>query len=71
MARKWYIVQTYSGQENSVKQDLERRIESMGFQDKILTILSPDDLMKSADEQMYVNKKILKESTGFNPIRKK
>ena len=35
------------------------------------TILSPDDLMKSADEQMYVNKKILKESTGFNPIRKK
>ena len=43
MARKWYIVQTYSGQENSVKQDLERRIESMGFQDKILTILSPDE----------------------------
>ena len=43
MARKWYIVQTYSGQENSVKIDLERRIESMGFQDKILSILSPDE----------------------------
>ena len=43
MAKKWYIVQTYSGQENSVKVDLERRIESMGFSDKILTILSPDE----------------------------
>ena len=34
MSKKWYIVQTYSGQENSVKDDLEHRIESMGFQDK-------------------------------------
>ena len=43
MSKKWYIVQTYSGQENSVKEDLEHRIESMGFQDKILQILSPDE----------------------------
>lgn len=43
MSKKWYIVQTYSGQENSVVEDLERRIESMGFQDKILQILSPDE----------------------------
>ncbi|MBQ7863352.1 MAG: GGDEF domain-containing protein [Lachnospiraceae bacterium] len=35
------------------------------------TIVSPDDIMKSADEQMYVNKKIVKEITGFRPIRKK
>ena len=35
------------------------------------TIISPDEIMKSADEQMYVNKKIVKEMTGFRPIRKK
>lgn len=35
------------------------------------TIMSPDEIMKSADEQMYVNKKIVKEVTGFRPIRKK
>jgi diguanylate cyclase (GGDEF)-like protein len=35
------------------------------------TILSPDDIMKSADEQMYVNKELVKEKTGFRPIRKK
>lgn len=43
MSRKWYIVQTYSGQEGSVKDDLERRIQSMGFQDKIYQILSPEE----------------------------
>lgn len=35
------------------------------------TIMSPDEIMKSADEQMYVNKKIVKEMTGFRPVRKK
>ena len=35
------------------------------------TIISPDEIMKSADEQMYVNKKIVKEMTGFRPVRKK
>jgi transcriptional antiterminator NusG len=44
MSRKWYIAQTYSGQENSVKKDLERRIQSLGFQDKIYQILSPDEV---------------------------
>ena len=35
------------------------------------TVLSPDDIMKFADEQMYINKEILKNKTGFRPIRKK
>ena len=35
------------------------------------TITSPDEIMKSADEQMYVNKEILKNKTGFRPKRKK
>lgn len=35
------------------------------------TITSPDDIMKSADQQMYVNKELLKEETGFRPKRKK
>lgn len=35
------------------------------------TVLSPDDIMKSADAQMYVNKEIVKEKTGFRPVRKK
>ena len=43
-----------------------------GFQlYKADTILSPDDIMKFADEQMYINKEILKNKTGFRPQRKK
>lgn len=43
-----------------------------GFQLYTLdTILSPDDIMKFADEQMYINKEILKNKTGFRPTRKK
>ena len=34
------------------------------------TILSADDIMKFADEQMYINKEILKNKTGFRPTRK-
>ena len=35
------------------------------------TVMSPDDIMKYADEQMYINKEIIKEKTGFRPVRKK
>lgn len=40
---RWYIVQTYSGFENAVKQDLERRIESMGMSDLIFKVIVPEE----------------------------
>ncbi len=30
MAKRWYVVHTYSGYENKVKTDLEHRIETYG-----------------------------------------
>ena len=41
--RRWYIVQTYSGYENSVQQDLQKRIETMGMQDYIFNVLVPEE----------------------------
>lgn len=41
--RRWYIIQTYSGYENSVKVDLEKRIETMGQQDYIFNVLVPEE----------------------------
>lgn len=41
--RRWYIIQTYSGFENSVKEDLQRRIETMGQQDYIFNVLIPEE----------------------------
>ena len=44
--KRWYIVQTYSGFENSVKQDIERRTESMQMQDYIFQILIPEEIVE-------------------------
>ena len=42
--RLWYIVQTYSGLEDSVKQSLERRIESMNMEDLIFQVMIPETI---------------------------
>ncbi|MEZ4575475.1 MAG: transcription termination/antitermination protein NusG [Vampirovibrionales bacterium] len=39
--KRWYIIHTYSGHENKVKVNLERRIESMNMQDKIFRVEVP------------------------------
>jgi transcriptional antiterminator NusG len=39
--RNLFVVHTYSGYENKVKANLERRIHSMGMQDKIFRVLVP------------------------------
>ena len=40
--KKWYVVNTYSGHENKVKEKLEMRAESMGLQDYILRVIVPE-----------------------------
>ena len=37
--KKWYVVNTYSGHENKVKINLERRIETMNMQDYIFRVI--------------------------------
>ncbi len=41
MEKRWYVVHTYSGYENKVKTNLEKRVESMGMSDKIFRVLVP------------------------------
>ncbi|RCW63586.1 transcription termination/antitermination protein NusG [Saliterribacillus persicus] len=43
MEKSWYVVHTYSGYENKVKANLEKRLESMGMEDKIFRVLVPED----------------------------
>lgn len=42
MEKLWYVVNTYSGHEDSVKEKLESRTESMGFQDYIFRVIVPE-----------------------------
>lgn len=39
----WYIIHTYSGQEDRVKKNLELRIESMDVRDKIYQVVVPTE----------------------------
>lgn len=43
MEKNWYVVHTYSGYENKVKMNLEKRVESMGMEDKIFRVIVPED----------------------------
>jgi transcriptional antiterminator NusG len=56
--RKWYVVHTYSGYENKVKTNLEKRVESMGMQDKIFRVLVPmEDEIEVKDGKKKLTKK--------------
>ncbi len=41
--RHWYVIHTYSGHENKVRDDILRRIDSMGMRDKIFQVLVPTE----------------------------
>ncbi len=41
--KKWYVLHTYSGYEDSVAWNLKQRIESMGMQDKIFDAIVPKE----------------------------
>lgn len=48
--KKWYIVHTYSGYENTVKKNLEKRIEYLGLSDKIFRIEVPQKTVTKVKE---------------------
>ena len=43
MEKKWYVVNTYSGHENKVKEKLEMRAESMDMEDYIFRVVVPEE----------------------------
>jgi len=61
MAEKhWYVVHTYSGYENKVKTNLEKRVESMEMQEKIFRVLVPmeDEIEIKDGKQKKVKRKV-------------
>ena len=49
MQKEWYVVNTYSGHENKVKEKLEMRASSMGMEDYIYRVVVPEE--KVVDEK--------------------
>jgi transcriptional antiterminator NusG len=41
--KRWYVIHTYSGYEESVAENLKQRIESMDMEDKIFDVIIPTE----------------------------
>ena len=63
--KRWYIVTTYSGYENSVKQDLERRRESMNMTHLIYQVLVPEEVKEVVDKKGKKREKVEKLFPGY------
>ena len=59
-AGDWYVVHTYSGYENKVRQNLMHRIESMDADDRIFEIIVPtqEEIEIKSGQRKTVQKKI-------------
>lgn len=54
MAKRWYVVQAYSGYENKVKQTLEERVSRLGMEDFFGEILVPtEEIVEMREGQKY------------------
>ena len=58
---RWYVINTYSGHENKVRQNLLHRVESMSQQDKIRRVVVPTEkAVETKDGQkIEVEKRVL------------
>ena len=56
--KHWYVIHTYSGYENKVMANLERKVHSMGMENEIYRILVPmEDEVEVKDGQKKISKK--------------
>lgn len=53
--RQWYVVNTYSGHENKVKENILKRVESMGIQDCLFNIVIPEHVETEIKDGKKIN----------------
>lgn len=63
--KRWYVVQTYSGLEQSVKEDLEQRVTSYNLQDYIFQIVIPEETVYELKSDGSKKEKVKKMFPGY------
>jgi transcription termination/antitermination protein NusG len=53
---RWYVVNTYSGHENKVKQNLEHRASSLGQRQKVRQVVVPTETVSELKDGQKVSK---------------
>jgi len=61
--RQWYVVNTYSGHENKVKENILKRVESMGIQDCLFNIVIPEHVETVIKEEKVTDPETGKKTT--------
>jgi len=59
--KNWYVIHTYSGYEDAVAKGLQQRVESLGMEDKIFSVIVPKEKKikiksgkrKTVEEKIY------------------
>ena len=58
LGKQWYIVHTYSGYENKVRESLKQRADSLGMNEAIGEVLIPtEDVVEMRDGNRVISKK--------------
>ena len=58
MSKQWYIVHTYSGYENKVRESLKQRVDALGMNEVIGEILIPtEDVVEMRSGEKIISKK--------------
>ncbi|MDD2516453.1 MAG: transcription termination/antitermination protein NusG [Candidatus Gracilibacteria bacterium] len=65
MNKEWYVVNTYSGHENKVKEKLEMRANSMGLEDFIFRVIVPEQKEIEVNKDGVKKEKIKKMFPGY------
>lgn len=60
MSKNWYAVHTYAGQEEKIKQNIERRVKAIGLDDRIARVLVPteEESKVRAGKKVTVKRKV-------------
>ena len=60
MEKQWFVIHTYSGYENKVKANLEKRVESMNMGDTIFRVLVPmeDEMQVKDGKKKLIKRKV-------------
>jgi transcriptional antiterminator NusG len=61
MAKQWYVVHTYSGHEDKVKNSIEKTVDNLGMRDLISQVLIPTEEVVSVKN----NKKKIKKKKFY------
>lgn len=65
MEKEWYVVNTYSGHENKVKEKLEMRASSMGMEDYIFRVVVPEETVIETSKDGSEKEKKIKMFPGY------